>query len=107
LATGQRGVHPTTALLEAATAAGHRSLGWPEGGRIAREAPADLVTVRLDSVRLAGSQPDDVLDAVVYAGTASDVAQVMAGGRFVVRDGRHADLDVAAELAELPTLAGS
>lgn len=107
LATGQRGVHPTTALLDAATAAGHRSLGWPECGRIVPDAPADLVTVRLDSVRLAGSQPDDVLDAVVYAGTAGDVAQVMVGGRFVVRDGRHADLDVAAELAALPTLAGS
>ena len=35
LASGVRGTHRVTDLLAAATAAGHRALGWPEAGRIA------------------------------------------------------------------------
>ena len=44
-------------LLRAATAGGYASLGWPEGGRIEAGALADLVTVALDGVRLAGTPP--------------------------------------------------
>jgi hypothetical protein len=35
---------------------------------------------------------------LVAAATAADVGDVVAGGRHVVRAGRHASLDVAAEL---------
>jgi cytosine/adenosine deaminase-related metal-dependent hydrolase len=37
---------------------------------------------------------------VLFAGAAADVDTVVVGGREIVRDGRHARLDVAAELAE-------
>ena len=50
-----RGRHRAADLLRAATADGHASLGWPDAGRIAPGALADLVTVGLDSVRLAGT----------------------------------------------------
>ncbi|MGA6948047.1 MAG: hypothetical protein WBZ00_09865, partial [Solirubrobacterales bacterium] len=59
---------------------------------------ADLVTVGLDGVRLAGIAPDHALESVVFAATAADVRDVIVGGRFVVRDGVHLDLDVAGEL---------
>ncbi len=98
LASGVRGSHDAPALLVMATAGGHASLGWPDAGRIEPAARADLTTVGLGSVRLAGTRPDDALDAVVFAATAADVRHVVIDGRVVVADGRHVSIDVPAEL---------
>ena len=98
LSTNVRGNNQVPRLLGAATADGHASLGWPEGGRIAVGAPADLVTVSLDSVRLAGTRQSDALASVLFAATAADVRRVIVAGRAVVCDGTHTSLDVAAEL---------
>ena len=95
----RRGTHRPGELLAMATGHGYRSLGWPEGGRIEAGALADLTTIGLDSVRLAGSDGAAVAAAAVFAATTADVRQVMVGGRVVVRDGRHVDLDVARELS--------
>jgi formiminoglutamate deiminase len=99
LASGLRGGHSAAPLLAAATATGCAGIGWPEGGRIEAGSLADLVTVGLDSVRLAGASPEHALESVVFAATAEDVRNVIVGGEFVVRDGVHLHLDVAAELA--------
>jgi formiminoglutamate deiminase len=99
LASGVRGSHSAAALLRAATCDGHRSLGWPEAGRLEAGALADFVTVGLGSVRLAGTAAAHAVEAIVFAATAADVEHVVVGGRVVVAEGRHRDLDVAAELA--------
>jgi formiminoglutamate deiminase len=99
LATGIRGQHAPGELLRAATERGHACLGWPEGGRIEPGALCDLVAVDLRGVRLAGADRDDPIPSLVFAGAASDVREVVVGGRRVVSDGRHLDVDVAAELA--------
>lgn len=99
LVSGTRGTHDAAALLAAATAAGYESLGWADGGCLAAGAPADFTTVALDSVRLAGSHPGRLLDAVVFAATAADVQHVVVAGGVVVRDGQHVKLDVERELA--------
>jgi formiminoglutamate deiminase len=98
LVTGIRGRHPASELLRAATQGGYESLGWTEGGAIRAGALADLVAVRLDSVRLAGAPAADVIDELIFAGAASDIGDVLVGGRFVVRDGVHMLLDVPEEL---------
>jgi formiminoglutamate deiminase len=98
LAFGARGLHRPADLLAAATRGGYESLGWHEGGRLEVGAHADLVVVGLDGVRLAGTPADCAVDAAVFAAGAGDVRDVMTGGRWVVRDGAHATLDVAAEL---------
>jgi formiminoglutamate deiminase len=98
LHSGVRGLHGVSELLRAATRGGYESLGWPEGGRIEPGALADLVTVALGSPRLAGTQPGDALASVVFAASAADISDVIVGGRELVRDGRHVDLDVTAEL---------
>jgi formiminoglutamate deiminase len=81
-------------LVGALTAAGHRALGWADAGLIAPGMRADLVAVRLDTVRTAGSLPEQVL----MSATAADVDTVVVDGRILVRGGQHASLDVAAEL---------
>jgi formiminoglutamate deiminase len=108
LATRQR-VHFSPAdLARAATFAGHACLGWADAGEITPGALADLVTVDLDSPRLAGGpasagtgdEAGTALDRVIYAATAADVRHVVTGGRDVVRDHRHLLAgDVAAELS--------
>lgn len=100
LASGGRGRHDAPSLLRAATSAGHAALGWPEAGAIQPGALADLVTVRLDSVRLAGVDPDVALEAALFAAVTADVDSVICGGRQLVRGGAHTSIDVAAELRE-------
>jgi formiminoglutamate deiminase len=99
LATGRRGSHRAADLLLAATQAGGAALCWPGAGTIAVAKLADLAVIGLDSVRLAGTPTEDLLEAVVFAATAADVRQVMVGGRWIVRGGAHVSLDVARELA--------
>ncbi len=98
LATLQRGTHTVESLLAAATVEGHRSLGWPDAGRLAIGERADLVTVALDSVRTAGTGADHALAGVVFSATTADVRHVVADGEVVVRDGAHVRIDVAHEL---------
>jgi formiminoglutamate deiminase len=98
LATGRRGTHRPDDLLAAATEAGMAALGW-DAGRLAPGRLADLVTVGLGSVRLAGTRPAEAADQLVFAATAADVTSVMVSGRRVVQDGHHLLLgDVPAAL---------
>jgi formiminoglutamate deiminase len=88
LYTRERGLWTAGELLAAATWNGHYGLGWPEAGRIEPGSYADLVTLSLDSVRLAGTDPAHAA-AIVFAATAADVRHVVVSGRQIVRDGRH------------------
>lgn len=94
LASLQRGTFEPAELMAAATA--HESIGWPDAGRIEVGARADLVAVRLDSVRTAGSDPAQVL----LAATAADVDTLVVDGQIVVEGGRHRLGDVGQLLRE-------
>jgi formiminoglutamate deiminase len=83
LATLNRGRFYPTELLNAATR--HDTLGWQDAGSLVVGARADLVAVRLDSVRTAGADPAQIL----LAATAADVDTVVVDGRTVVVGGRH------------------
>ncbi|HTW20596.1 MAG TPA: formimidoylglutamate deiminase [Mycobacteriales bacterium] len=93
LASGERGRFTPAELLTAMT--GHAAVGWPEAGRLEVGAAADLVAVRLDTVRTAGCAPEQAL----LAATAADVDTVIVAGRPVVEGGAHRLGDVAALLA--------
>lgn len=94
LASLRRGRFSPAELVDALT--GHASLGWPDAGRLASGQRADLVALRLDTVRTAGALPEQV---VLVAG-AADVDTVLVDGRVVVSGGRHVLGDVAGLLAE-------
>jgi formiminoglutamate deiminase len=100
----RRGTHPASRLLAAATVGGAESLGWPQLGRLREGSLADLVTVTLESPRLAATlplladmpeaqaaavTPGALEAALVFAASAADVRHVVVGGRTVVEDGRH------------------
>jgi formiminoglutamate deiminase len=83
LASLHRGRFAPQDLLRALT--NHNTLGWSDAGKVEVAARADLVAVRLDSVRTAGSAPEQVL----LSATSADVDTVMVDGSVVVADGRH------------------
>jgi formiminoglutamate deiminase len=85
LRSGHRGRFSVRELVEALAPSGHAALGWPDGGRIAVGGLCDLVAVRLDTLRTAGSLPTQ-LPLVAAAG---DVDTVVIGGRTVVAGGHH------------------
>jgi cytosine/adenosine deaminase-related metal-dependent hydrolase len=92
LDSGQRGRFRPEELLSAAT--GHKCLGWHDAGRLEVGARADLVAVRLDSRRTAGSAPEQIM----LSASAADVDTVIVDGRTVVASGRHVLGDVGALL---------
>jgi formiminoglutamate deiminase len=79
----QRGRFRPDELLAAATA--HESLGWDDAGRLDVGARADLVAVRLDSCRTAGSAPEQIM----LSASGCDVDTVVVDGAVVVSEGQH------------------
>jgi len=80
---------PGTALLLAAAVGGAQALGRPVGA-IAPGCRADLVVLDAGDDWLGAAEGDAIADAFVFAGDGSPVRDVMVGGRWVVREGRHA-----------------
>jgi formimidoylglutamate deiminase len=58
-------------------------------GRLESGFRADIVVLDPDHPALAGRDEDDVLDSWIFSGEDSPVRDVMVGGLWVVRDGRH------------------
>ncbi|GAA1148022.1 formimidoylglutamate deiminase [Kribbella jejuensis] len=106
LATQERGHWSAPELLKAATRDGHRSLGFEDAGTIHPGARADLVAIRTNTVRTAGTMPTSGIapagaaEAAVFAATAADVSDVVVSGNHLVADGKHIRLDVAAQLTK-------
>lgn len=92
----KRGLLDAETLLAAATREGMAALGW-DAGRLEQGRLADVVTLDLDSPRLAGSGDSDLIPRVVFGAGSADVRSVLVGGEEVVRDGRHLRLGSVAE----------
>jgi formimidoylglutamate deiminase len=79
-----------TNLWREAAAGGAQALGR-RAGVLAVGARADLVVLDGAHVNLDGRSGDRLMDALVFLGNERLVKHVMVGGRWVVRDGHHAD----------------
>ena len=103
LLSHERGRFAPDQLVTMGSENGYRALGW-EGGRLVVGGVADLVTVRRDSRRTAGSEPGQVL----FAAGADDVTDVVVAGRHVLAGGVHAlgDVDALVHEAQLLLRAG-
>jgi formimidoylglutamate deiminase len=80
------------ALYAAAAAGGARACGI-HAGALAVGRRADLVVLNEADPALAGQAAHDVLDAAIFGPARRPVRDVMVGGRWVVRDGRHPEED--------------
>ncbi|MCY3611635.1 MAG: formimidoylglutamate deiminase [Gemmatimonadetes bacterium] len=76
------------ALLRHAWRDGSRALAV-DGGSIEHGMRADLVVLDADHPALVGRRGRAVLDSWIFSGTDNPVRDVMVGGEWVVRDGRH------------------
>jgi cytosine/adenosine deaminase-related metal-dependent hydrolase len=90
LARRERGIISAATLLDAATAAGQRVLGWTDAGAFRVGGHADLVAVDTGSIRTAGGGA--TAENVVFAASAADVTDVIVDGRHVVTERRHVAL---------------
>ena len=88
--------HVGASLWRAAVSGGAHALGRPIG-RIAPQCRADLVVLDAAHPSLTGRSKDTLLDSWIFASQESPVRDVMVGGRWVVRDGRHAQQEAIAE----------
>jgi formiminoglutamate deiminase len=97
LRSGHRGRFSVGELVDALSPAGHAALGWSEAGHLEVGALCDLVALRLDTLRTAGSLPSQA----PLVAAASDVHAVVVGGRTVVSEGRHCLLENEVGVAQL------
>ncbi|MGH3499000.1 MAG: formimidoylglutamate deiminase [Nocardioidaceae bacterium] len=99
LTSRHRGTWSAEELLVAGGPTGQSSLGWTDGGRIEVGARADLVAVRTDSPRTAGTGGE--VATAVFAASGCDVADVVVDGRHVVAASTHASVgDVGVRLRD-------
>jgi formiminoglutamate deiminase len=84
-----RGIWTPAALLRAATTGGQSSLGWDQAGQLTVGSLADFIAIDLDAPRIAGADPAHLLEAVAFGATASEVRDVVVGGRIIVSNRHH------------------
>ena len=85
------------AMLAHAWEGGCRALGW-EGGGLECGKRADVVVLDAEHSALVGREGAAVLDSWIFSGTDSPIRDVMVGGEWVVRDGRHPREEVVTEV---------
>ncbi|MDJ0948887.1 MAG: formimidoylglutamate deiminase [Alphaproteobacteria bacterium] len=88
IAAGAPAASTGTALFTGGLAGGAQALAR----RIGSLAPgnrADLIVLDREHPIAAGHSKDTLLDALVFSGNVNPIRDVMVGGRWVVRDGRH------------------
>ncbi|MBK8014429.1 MAG: formimidoylglutamate deiminase [Deltaproteobacteria bacterium] len=79
---------PAQTLYERAVSGGAQALGQPVGA-LTPGARADLVALDAHHPALAGHTPATVFDAFLFGRGDGAIRDVMVGGRWCVRDGRH------------------
>ena len=88
IAANETSPSPGERLFRLALDGGAQATGRPIG-RIESGCRADLLVLDADGPTLAGRPTDRLLDALIFAGNANPVRDVMVGGGWRVREGRH------------------
>ena len=95
LITNRRNISATDAephtgnfLWDNAARGGARALGHDIQGS-EREEPVDLLVLNREHPLLYGKPTQDIIDSFVFSGNDNLIKDVMAGGKWVVRDGVH------------------
>ena len=83
-------------LYRAALVGGAQALSRPIAA-VAVGKRADLVVLDTTHPVLAAREADDLVDSWIFSGNANAIRDVMVGGAWVVRDGRHAEEEAIAD----------
>lgn len=75
-------------LLRCATTYGAEALGVNTGS-IEPGEYADMVSIALDDISIAGHDPETLLPLLVFGATRTAIRDVIVNGNFILRDGRH------------------
>jgi formimidoylglutamate deiminase len=86
--TGDDDITVGHALWQAALRGGAQAVGWPVGA-IAPGKRADQIVLDSDDPALAEQPAESVLDGAIFGPVRRAARDVMCGGRWVVREGRH------------------
>jgi formimidoylglutamate deiminase len=89
-------LHCGTSLYSLASSGGAQALGLTAGELVAG-AVADIVVIDTNQAQFAGIRDEALLDAHVFAPRPGCVRDVLVAGRWVVRDGRHAQREFVME----------
>jgi formimidoylglutamate deiminase len=81
--------HVGTRLWREAAREGAAALGQPAGA-IAEGARADWLVLDAEHASMAGARAETALDHLIFAGGGAAIRDVMVGGRWVVKERRHA-----------------
>jgi 5-methylthioadenosine/S-adenosylhomocysteine deaminase len=84
---------PALDVLRMATFEGARAFGFVNKGLIREGWMADLVLVDLDRPHYVGADEDNLVSAIVYAGSSADVRGTMVNGKWLYMDGAWPTLD--------------
>ncbi|MCB9655803.1 MAG: formimidoylglutamate deiminase [Deltaproteobacteria bacterium] len=87
---------PAQVLYERAVSGGAQALAQPVGA-LTPGSRADLVALDAQHPALAGHTPATLFDAFLFAGADRALRDVMVGGRWCVRDGRHVEREAIRE----------
>ena len=82
--------------LKAACVTGRAAIGMSPGGVIAQGAPADLLLLDLDRLDRDAVTDVDPRHYLFTWASQSDIAEVLSGGRTILKDGRLTDVDLEA-----------
>lgn len=94
--------YPAASMLEIATLGGARAIGLEDRiGSLTVGKEADIITIRTDAISMA-PVTDPVAAAMFYA-HATDVNDVMVGGKFLKRDGKLTEADWTQLSAQMRT----
>jgi len=88
--------HCGTSLYSQASAGGAQALGL-NAGELLTGAAADIVVIDTAQAQFAGIPQDALLDTHIFAPRPLSVRDVMVGGKWVVRDGRHRQREAITE----------
>lgn len=75
-------------LLQCATVHGAQALGVPAGS-LRRGEYADMISIALDDISIAGHSPDSLLPMLVFGANRTAIRDVIVNGRFILQDGHH------------------
>ena len=88
ISTNDQEMSPGILLFEKALEGGNRALAR-KSGKLTKGYRADLIVIDPNNPGLVHHEPDSLLDALIFGCSTNPVKDVMVGGSWKIKDGKH------------------